>query len=80
MLKITRSTDVATYSFPSRSLAWAFMHAVDAAKLSAGFPSLTAPYTVQVGIATNVDRETADSLANGAPVVAYDFAGSTYTL
>jgi hypothetical protein len=80
----THSTDVATYSFAgdrgaSRSAAWAFMHACDAAGLSAGFPSLSAPYTVQVGIVTCGDRETADALAGGATVVAYAFKGTTFS-
>lgn len=85
-----RTTDVATYSFggevsieaqhAARTKAWGFMRACEAAKLSAGYPSLKAPYTVQVGIATNSDRDVADALADGAPVVDYAFAGSEYTL
>ena len=73
-----RTTDVATYAFAgsretARSAAWAFMRACDAAGISAGFPSLSAPYTVQVGIRTNADRDTADTLSNGAEVVDYAF-------
>lgn len=80
---LKRTTDVATYSFTgdretARSAAWAFMRACETSGLSAGYPSLSAPYTVQVGIATCFDRETADTLSSGAEVVDYAFAGSPY--
>ena len=81
------ATDVATYHLPTREAAWEFMTACDAAGISAGVPSLRSPVgsttrTVQVGIATWMDREKADALAasfnGGQPAVVtdYAFAGS----
>ncbi len=70
--------DTATYQLPTRDAAWAFMRACDAAGISAGFPSLTgegAARTVQVGIGSCQQREAADALAAGAPVVDYTFGG-----
>ena len=88
-----RATDVATYHLPTRDAAWEFMAACDAAGISAGYPSLRSPVgsttrtvrTVQVGLATQMDREKADALAasfnGGQPAVVtdYAFAGSIET-
>jgi hypothetical protein len=42
-------TTTRAYSFDTSAEAWAFMRAVDGTPgLAAGFPSLRAPYTVQV--------------------------------
>lgn len=71
----TSTTDIATYQFPSASAAWAFMHACQDAKVQPGYPSVDGRHTVMVAIKTWMDRETADRLANGAPCVAYNFAG-----
>jgi len=68
-----RTTDVVTYKFATRDAAWTFMRACDAAKLAAGFPALMS-FTVEVGVATWMDREAADALAGSVPV-AYAFKG-----
>lgn len=70
--------DTAIYLLPSRSAAWAFMRACDAAGIMAGFPSLSGPgeaRTVEIGIKTWQQREAADALACGAPAVGYEFGG-----
>lgn len=42
------TTDETTHTFETSEEALAFMHACDELGLFAGFPSLTAPYTVRV--------------------------------
>ncbi len=58
------------------------MRACDAAGIMAGFPALVShdirtpdARTVEVGIRTWMERQTADHLANGAPCISYKFAG-----
>jgi hypothetical protein len=67
----TCNHDVATYRFAGHSEAWAFMKRCDENKLGAGWPQ---DATVKVALATWMDRELADKLAAGAPVVDYQFA------
>jgi hypothetical protein len=69
-------TDVATYQFETRDDAWGFYRACEAAKIDVGFPGLRSDglNTVQVALPTWMTREIADTLAKGAPVVAYKFA------
>jgi pterin-4a-carbinolamine dehydratase len=66
--------DVATYQFTSYHAAWDFVHECTAAELMTGWPEYLV-HTVKVSIRTSLDREAADKLANGAPVVAYNFKG-----
>ncbi len=68
-----KKSDTATYSFAGRDAAWAFTKACDHAGLYAGYPELM-KHTVAVLIATNEEREVADMLAHGAPMIDYRFA------
>lgn len=69
------TTDRATYTFPTSTAAWAFYRSCDGSGLSAGYPSLRAPYTVQVLVASWVGREWADTWAksHGGECTAYAF-------
>lgn len=71
-IDIRRRPDVATYQFGSHTAAWAFMRACDASGFQTGFPGPR--ITVQVEVRTWMDRETIDLIANGAPVVQYEFS------
>jgi len=72
MSETRTSTDRATYRFETRDAAWTFMRSCEALGIPAGFPGLTT-YTVDVLLASWIDRVDADSLANGAPIVSYEF-------
>ena len=72
---MTTTTDRATYKFETSDAAWTFMRAMEAAKVQAGYPSYLT-HTVQVSIATWMDRETADKAAGGAPCIDYEFKGA----
>lgn len=70
------NTDTATFRFESSAAAWRFLRGCDAAGLVACFPSTDGRHTVQVLIPTWMARETADTLAAGAPLDSYAFGVS----
>lgn len=51
-----------TYTFPTDSAAWAFMRACEKAGISAGYPSLVSPPTVQVAGDGKVTGPLAESI------------------
>jgi len=52
-----------TYTFHDRRKAWDFLRQVEQTKVAAGYPSLQAPYTVQVSTPTETELTLIDDFA-----------------